>query len=121
MTAYDPARFNLFWFIWLIAPAAIMLTAAYLGKRYITVIAIAISLISTYMLSNLAVIEKWNIRVQTAITEQQQEAAMADGANKVFTRIFFAPLGAVFVTWFWFWVGRHIWKPHNRASRGGST
>lgn len=121
MAAYDPARFNLFWFVWLIAPAAIMLTAAYLKKRYVTVVAIALSLSFTYAFSNLAVVEKWKIRAQTAITERQQEAATADGANKVFTRLIFAPLEAVFLTGFWFWVGRKVWKPRNRAGEGGDT
>lgn len=92
-----------------------MLTAAYIRKRYVTVVAIAISLSFTYAFSNLAVLEKWKMRAQTAITEQQQEAAMADGANNVFTLIIFAPLEAVVFTWFWFWVGRNIWKPRNRA------
>ena len=71
--------------------------------------AMILSVVLTYAFSNLAIIEKWNIRQTAAVTEQQLEAATADGANKVFTLYLFAPVEAVFLTWFWYWMSRKVW------------
>ena len=106
----DSARLNMYWFLWIATPALIMLSATYVDGRRVIIMAIITSLCLTYVLSNLAVIEKWDQRIEEAGTEEQLEAATADGANKVFTLYVFAPIEAAFFTGLWYWVGRRIWN-----------
>ena len=103
------ARFNAYWFLSLAVPAAVMLFAAFWRKRYILIIGAVVSLLSTYFLSNLAVQTKWRTRFELARTEQELEAASADGANLVFTALIIAPVEAVSYTWLWGFVGSQIW------------
>jgi uncharacterized membrane protein len=109
MSEMAAARFNVFWFLSFLAPAAIMLLAASLKEKRIFVAGAVVSLVATYTLCNLAVQEKWQTRVEIAKTENQLEAATADGANTVFTAYLFAPLEAVLYTWFWGYIGRKAW------------
>jgi hypothetical protein len=101
----EAARFKFYWFLWLISPAVIMLVATYRPNRVKIVSCILTSLLLTYTFSNLAVIKKWDIRLETAETQDELDYATADGANKVFTLFFIAPLEAIIFTSFWGGVG----------------
>ena len=103
------ARFNIYWFLWLLAPLAVMLAATFRKRRLDLVIGIAISLATTYALSNLAVQEKWRIRNKIATTAAEQAYATADGANIVFTLFFIAPIEAIVLTWLWGFIGWRYW------------
>jgi len=109
MNEMAAARFNVFWFLSFLAPAAIMLFAAFWNERRIFLAGAVISLVVTYSLCNLAVQEKWKTRLEIAKTEKQLEVATADGANVVFTAYIFGPLEAVLYTWFWGYIGRKAW------------
>ncbi|MCW8929067.1 MAG: hypothetical protein OQL19_02375 [Gammaproteobacteria bacterium] len=91
-----------------------MFFAAYIKQWKVTIIAVIISLLLTYALSNMAVIEKWDLRLESAVTENLLEEATTDGANKVFTLYIIAFLETVFFTWFWYWIGRKILKKYNQ-------
>ena len=106
----DSARFNVFWFLSLLAPVAVMFVATYFRRRSILVVGILLSLASTYFLCNAAVQEKWRIRFDNAKTEQELERASADGANLVFTALFFAPFESVAYTTLWSVVGWRTWR-----------
>jgi len=121
MEANELARFNVFWFLWLLAPMVIMLPAAYVKKRAVLIAALTTSLLLTYSFSNLAIVKKWEIRLNAAVTEEQIEAAAADGANKVFTRYFFAPIEAAFFTWIWYWIGSSIWRSRSKRIQSGAV
>lgn len=83
----DDARFNVFWFLSVVAPAAIMLAAS-IGRRvWLTLIAGAASICITYWLCLLAVVRKWDLRLARATTEVQQQLVYdSDGGNQAFTR-----------------------------------
>jgi len=106
----DAARFNIFWFLSLIAPAAIMFAATYFQRRWILILGILLSLSATYFLCNFSVQEKWRIRFESAKTEQEIERASVDGANLVFTLLVFAPAEAVTYTGLWAVVGWRTWR-----------
>lgn len=101
----ESARFNIYWFVWLIAPALTMLIATYKPNKTKIVSCVLLSLVLTYTLSNLAVIRKWDIRMEIAKTQAELDYATTDGANKAFTLMFFAPLEAIFFTSFWGGIG----------------
>ena len=109
MSEMAAARFNAFWFLSFLAPAAIMLLVTFWKEKRVFVAGVVISLVVTYTLCNLAVQEKWQTRIEMANPEKQLEAATADGANTVFTAYFFGPLEAVLYTWFWGYIGRKVW------------
>ena len=67
-----------------------------------------LSLMLTYSFSNLAVIRKWDIRMEIAKTKEELNYATADGANKVFTLMFIAPIEAIILTSFWGGVGYYV-------------
>ena len=104
------ARFNIFWFAWLICPIAIMMYATYKSNRKMLVIGIVCSILLTYLFSNLAVHRKWNIRLNVAKTQNEIEYATADGANKAFTLIFIAPSEAILFTSLWGVIGTYWWR-----------
>ena len=106
----DAARLNLFWFLSLLVPAAIMFGATYFQRRWVLVLGIVFSLSATYVLCNVAAQKKWDIRIENAKTDQELEAATADGANIVFTAFLFAPLESVTYTWLWSVVGHRTWR-----------
>lgn len=105
MNEMEAARFNIYWFLSFIAPAAIMIIAAYRHKRYIMVLGALLSLVTTFTLCNMAVSEKWHMRSEIADTEQEREYATEDGANLAFTLLVFAPFEALFYTSFWGFIG----------------
>jgi hypothetical protein len=121
MSEMAAARLNVFWFLSFLAPAAIMLLATFWKQRRILVVGVVISLVVTYTLSNLAVQQKWQTRLETAKTEKQLEAATADGANIVFTAYVFGPLEAVLYTWFWGYAGRKVWPVLKKQKRQTET
>lgn len=109
MNEMAAARFNVFWFLSILAPAVIMLLATFWQEKRIWVVGAAISLSVTYLLCNLAVQEKWHTRLELAKTETQLAAATRDGANLVFTAYISGPLEAMVYTWFWGSMGRKAW------------
>ena len=112
----EAARFNIFWFFWLIAPAVTMLVATYKPSKIKIISSILLSLILTYTFSNLAVIRKWDIRMEIAKTKEELDYATADGANKVFTLMFIAPLEAIIFTSFWGGVGYFIYRQKGKGT-----
>jgi len=106
----DAAHLNIFWFLSLLVPATIMFGATYFQRRWILVLGILFSLSATYVLCNVAVQKKWDIRIENAKTGQELENATADGANIVFTAFLFAPLESVTYTWLWSVVGCRTWR-----------
>ena len=77
-------------------------------KKYLLIFGVVFSLLATYELSNLAVQKKWELRFKYAKTAIEKQKACADGANLVFNALLFAPIEAVFYTWFFAYLGRHI-------------
>lgn len=111
----DAARFNIYWFLWLLAPAVTMLIATYKPNKVKIISLVMLSLVLTYSFSNLAVIRKWDIRMDIAKTKEELEYASADGANKVFTLLFIAPIEAIFFTSLWGGLGYYV---HRRKENG---
>lgn len=109
MNAMEAARFNVYWYVSIFAPALIMLFATYWRRRSILILSILISLFSTYALCNISVEEKWRVRNEIAQTDAEREYATADGANLVFTLIFIGPFEAILYTSFWGVVGWRLW------------
>lgn len=103
------ARYNLFWYLSLIAPAVIMLFFTSMRKKNLMIIGVIISLITTYSLCNLSVEKKWKTRNEIAKTEQERAYATADSANLVFTAIFIGPFESILYTSFWGFIGIKIW------------
>jgi len=104
----DVARFNVFWFLSLLAPAAIMIGASAGRRIWLSFVAAAVSLGATYWLCLLAVSRKWDIRAASAATESQKQWVYDhDGANQAFTAVVTGPLEAVVYTLFWGVIG---WK-----------
>ena len=117
----DSARFNVFWFLSLFAPAAIMFFATYFQRKSILVVGILLSLSATYLLCNVAVQEKWRIRFESAVTEQELEKASADGANLVFTAILIAPFESTVYTTLWSVIGWRTWRRIARKKEEAQT
>lgn len=95
------ARFNVFWYVWALAPLVIMSFSCWAPTRKKLWLGVLTSIVSVYVLSIFAVSRKWDLRLALASTPQESEFATADGANMVFTAYFFAPLEAIFLTLFW--------------------
>jgi|GEM_PF-5946580 len=104
------ARFNLFWYLSLIAPAAIMLTVTYFSRKTLLITGIVLSLLRTYLLCNVSVQQKWKIRNELARTDEEMEYATADGANRVFTAFVIGPFEALLYTSFWGICGWRLWR-----------
>jgi len=115
MVVSDPERFNLLFFMWLLASPVVMLyvTLWSPGKKKI-IIGVLLSLTLTFVLSNLSVMRKWDLRMENAVTVQEKENASADGANKVFNLIFLSPIEAVLFTVFWSGVGCMVYRVRNQ-------
>jgi hypothetical protein len=112
----EAARFNIYWFLWLLAPAITMLIATYKPNKVKIISLIMLSLVLTYSFSNLAVIRKWDIRMEIAKTKEELEHATADGANKVFTLMFIAPIEAIFFTSLWGGVGYYVHRRKEKST-----
>ena len=108
------ARFNVYWYLSFIMPAAIMLAFTYWKNTKLLILGIFLSLFTTYALCNFSVQEKWRIRYEIAKTEEEWKYATADGANLVFTAFFIAPLESVLYTSVWGLIGwkSKKWSPH---------
>lgn len=102
-------RFNLWWYLSLIVPAILMLTATFGRKKHILIVAVIFSLAGTYALCNIAVREKWKTRLEMSKTQQELEYASTDGANLVFTAIAIGPFEAILYTTFWGFLGWKLW------------
>jgi hypothetical protein len=120
MSAMEAARFNVFWFMWLLAPMAIMLFATRERSSLRLIVGSLASILATFVFSILAVERKWSIRLSEAVTPEELEYATTDGANMAFTLLFLAPAEAVFFTLVWGLVGRYAWAKQ-RAIGGRST
>jgi hypothetical protein len=104
----DGARFNVFWFLSLLAPALIMIAASTARRIWLSLAAAAISLGATYCLCLLSVERKWDIRLRLATTDAQRQWVYDhDGANQAATVVITGPLEAVVYTVLWGVVG---WK-----------
>ena len=117
MSAMQAARFNIFWFMWLPAPMAIMLVATRNRSCARLILGSVVSILATFMLSILAVDRKWSIRLSPEVTPQELEYATTDGANMAFTLLVFAPAEAVLFTLLWGLVGRYVWEKQRAVSR----
>ncbi len=116
----DAARFNVFWFLSLLAPALIMIAASTARQKWVSSAAAVVSLGTTYWLCLLSVARKWNIRASLATTEAQKQWVYDhDGANQAFTAVVTGPLEAVVYTVLW---GVFGWKLISMyRSRSSST
>lgn len=103
------ARYNAYWYLSFIAPAAVMLVATFSHKRPLLWAGVLASVVATYILCNMAVQEKWRARFEMAKTDQELEYASADGANLAFTAFFFAPFESVLYTTLWGVLGWCAW------------
>ena len=103
------ARYNLFWYLSLFAPAVVMLTFTFSRSKRLLIVGIIISLITTYTLCNISVQEKWKVRNEIAQTDAEREYATSDGANLVFTAFFIGPFEASIYTTAWGILGWRVW------------
>ena len=103
------ARYNLWWYLSFIIPAAVMIAGTFWHKKSVLVIAIVLSLFATYTLCNISVREKWETRQELAKTDEELEYASVDGANLVFTTVAIGPFEAILYTSFWGFVGWKLW------------
>jgi hypothetical protein len=104
----DGARFNVFWYLLLLAPALIMIFASTARRKWLSFVAAVVSLATTYWLCLLSVVRKWNIRASLATTDAQKQWVYDhDGANQAFTAVVTGPLEAVVYTVLWGVIG---WK-----------
>ncbi len=111
MIPNDPERFNLFFFMWLFTSPVIMLyVILWNPNKKKIIIGVIFSLILTFILSNLSVSRKWDLRMENAVTIQEKEQATGDGANKVFNLMFFSPIESILFTIFWSGVGCMIYR-----------
>lgn len=117
MDVMTMARFNIYWFLSLIAPAIVMLITTYKKSRLWLVTGVVLSVLMTYTLCNWAVQEKWRIRNEVAVTDQQRRYGTADGANLVFTAFFIAPIEALGYTVLWGYVGRKAWSKRSMKDK----
>jgi hypothetical protein len=117
------ARFNIYWWLSIIAPALITAAATYWHRRAVLIAAVLMSLVTTYALCNFSAQEKWRIRNAIAQTDAERMYATSDGANLVFTAFFIGPFEAVVYTSLWGIVGWGMWprirrtrKPNDQAA-----
>jgi len=101
---------NIFWWLSWFAPLTIMFVACATRNRTIFWLGVVSSIVVTHILCVQATEAKWIMRNSTANTESDVELANADGANLVFTVLFFALFQAIFFTWLWSKIGRRIWQ-----------
>ena len=87
MTAFDAARFNFYWYLWLLSPILFGVFAAFVETRLLRVVLFTSSMLAVYAFSNLAVWRKWEPRLAGATSPDEVAAATADGGNLVFTLI----------------------------------
>ena len=111
------ARFNIYWYLSIIAPAMIMLAVTYWHRRGGLIVGALFSLVITYALCNFSVQEKWRIRNDIAQTDSEKEYAQRDGANLVFTLLFIGPFEAVAYTSLWGVVGWRLWPRLRRKQQ----
>jgi hypothetical protein len=117
----DGARFNLFWFLSLFAPALIMLAASAARRKWLSLVAAVLSLGVTYWLCLLAVARKWGIRAQFASTDAQKQWVYDhDGANQAFTAVITGPLEAIVYTVLWWIVGWKLFSIYQARSSNTS-
>lgn len=109
MEAMAAARFNIYWYLSLLAPLLIMAAATYWRKKSILWSGVVASLVATYLLSNLAVQEKWETRYRIATTEEEHRYAAADGGNLVGALLIIGPFEAILYTSIWGVAGWRIW------------
>jgi len=117
---FDSARFNLYWFAALIAPAAIMFAATYSRRRVAVIVGAVVSIGATFCLDVKAVEYKWELRMEAARTEDEQVRASADGANLLFMGCVGAPIESIGWTALWGVVGWRAWgrAKERRANLG---
>ena len=109
-------RFNVFWFLSLLAPGLIMYIAFKIRTKLAIIGLSVISLSATYGLCVLAVIRKWELREASAYTTpNQMEYAIGDGANLIFTTYLSAPLEAVLWTVLWGYIWYHVLKVNKKS------
>lgn len=61
------------------------------------------------------------MRFESAKTEQEFEQASADGANLVFTALFFAPFEAIAYTSVWSVIGWRTWRRSKMKAKPNET
>ena len=103
------ARYNVWWYLSIAIPALIMIAGTFWHKKSFLLLAIILSLITTYSLCNISVREKWKTRYEIARTDQEINYATEDGANLVFTAIVIGPFEAVLYTALWGFLGWKAW------------
>ena len=103
------ARYNLWWYLSFLVPAAVMIVSTFWHKKTFLIIGIILSLITTWSLCNLSVHKKWRIRNVIAQTEEERAYATADGANLVFTAFVIGPFESAFYTTIWGFLGWKWW------------
>ncbi len=111
------ARFNVYWWLSIVAPAVIMLAVTYWHRRAPLIVGAIFSLVITYALCNFSVQEKWQVRNEIAQTDSEREYATKDGANLVFTLLFIGPFEAVVYTSLWGLVGWRLWPRLRRKQQ----
>jgi hypothetical protein len=116
----EAARFNVYWYLSLFAPAVIMVVATYRRRKLLLWTGVGASLVATYLLCNMAVQERWKTRLEIAQTDEEKRYAMADGGNLVGTALVIAPFEAILYTSIWGVVGWRIW-PRIHDKRGLET
>ena len=103
------ARFNVYWYLSFIVPAALMLTFTFSRSKKLLFLGVIISLIATYSLCNISVQEKWKVRNEIAQTNMERKYATVDGANLVFSALFIGPFEAIIYTSIWGVLGWKLW------------
>ena len=116
MESMFAARYNIYWYLSFVAPMVIMLIGTLRRKKSFLMIAILISLVSTYYLCNISVQKKWQDRFNLAVTEEEREYAHTDGANLAFTTILIGPFEAVLYTSIWGVVGWYGWPKIRKSA-----
>jgi hypothetical protein len=107
-SSMDDARFNVFWFLSLIAPAVMMLIASFGRRLWQCLIVGGLSLCIAYWFCLLAVDRKWDVRLaQATIEAQRQWVYDSDGGNEAFTAVVTGPIEAGLYTVIWGLIG---WK-----------
>jgi hypothetical protein len=109
----DSARLNVYWFLSLLAPAAIMCAAALARRKWVSLCALPISIAVTYWLCLLAVTRKWQTYLSRATTDAERQWVFDhDGGNQAFTAVVTGPLEAVLYSVIWGVIG---WKLSARS------
>ena len=120
MNEMAAARFNIFWYLSLVAPLVIMLAATYWRRKSVLWLGACVSVVATYLLCNAAVQTKWQTRFEIAKTEEEKNYATTDGANLVFTAFIIGPFESILYTSLWGVVGWRAW-PRIRKPNASKT